>query len=136
MTLCSDLAKYLISKKRSKVHSGDISILIDDIELKKPISIFATYFSPLFEDRRFDKSKWSAHKEKNIEIMKKIAVYTASTEYMPRDKFPEEDQEFIAYLVSRGVLEEKGGKVKIIVELCQKWLYLHKEDVIFYETKE
>ena len=136
MTLCSDLANYLISKKRSKVHNGDISILIDDIELKKPISTFATYFDPLFLDKRFDKSKWSAHKEKNIEIMKKIAVYTASTEYMPRDKFPKEDQDFITYLVSRGVLEQKDGKVKILVELCQKWLYLHKEDVISYETKE
>lgn len=136
MTLCSDLADYLISKKRSKVHNGDISILIDDIELKKPISTFATYFDPLFLDKRFDKSKWSAHKEKNIEIMKKIAVYTASTEYMPRDKFPKEDQDFITYLVSRGVLEQKDGKVKILVELCQKWLYLHKEDVISYETKE
>jgi len=136
MTLCSDLADYLISKKRSKVHNGDIAILIDDYELKKPISTFATYFDPLFVDKRFDKTKWSAHKEKNIEIMKKIAVYTASTEYMPRDKFLEEDQDFITYLVSRGVLEQKDGKVKILVELCQKWLYLHKEDVISYETKE
>lgn len=136
MTLCSDLTDYLIQRKRSKVHNGDIAILINDIELKKPISTFATYFDPLFADRRFDKSKWSAHKEKNIEIMKKIAVYTASTEYMPRDKFTKEDQDFITYLVSRGVLDQKDGKVKILVELCQKWLYLHKEDVISYETKE
>lgn len=136
MTLCSDLADYLISKKRSKVHQGTISILIDEIELKKPISTFATYFDPLFVDKRFDKSKWAAHKEKNIEIMKKIASYTASTEYMPRDKFAKEDQDFITYLVSRKVLEEKDGKVKILVELCQKWLYLHKEDVISYETKD
>lgn len=136
MTLCSDLADYLISKKRSKVHEGTISILIDEIELKKPISTFATYFDPLFVDKRFDKTRWSAHKEKNIEIMKTIASYTASTEYMPRNKFPEEDQDFITYLVSRKVLEEKDGKVKILVELCQKWLYLHKEDVISYETKD
>ena len=136
MTLCSDLADYLISKKRSKVHEGTISILIDDIELKKPIGTFATYFDPLFVDKRFDKSKWSVHKQKNIEIMKKIALYTASTEYMPRDKFPKEDQDFITYLVSRKVLEEKDGKVKILVELCQKWLYLHREDEIAYETKE
>lgn len=136
MTLCSDLANYLISKKRSKVHEGTIAILIDEIELKKPISTFATYFDPLFVDKRFDQTKWSAHKEKNIEIMKKIAIVTQSKEYMSRSEFSDEDQDFITYLVSRKVLEEKDGKVKILVELCKKWLYLHREDVISYETKE